>query len=120
MQQCAWQRWHAGAATRGLQQSSGVVVDTAMSTVDTTNLTGPLYAGQWTSFTVQLMDSSGTPVPDVYDAALSVSCSTGAPPPSSSFCYVDPFLLPQGNGLYLVQFMVGTIWCVQSYAVVDN
>ncbi len=63
---------------------------------------------------MQLVLNGGTNDTNQFDGNLAVTCNTDASaPPNSSFCFVQPFIQPQGNGLYVVQFMVGTVWCVR-------
>jgi hypothetical protein len=105
---------NAVIASRKLMQFTPTVpVDPASSVVLSANLSVAITAGTWTTFFVQLADSYGDPVPDYFDPDFSVACSTdSSAPANSSFCFVHPVIYPQGSGLYMVKFMVGTIWCV--------
>ncbi len=60
-------------------------------------------AGQPFSAVVELNDSDGEPVCDLFDPLLSASCSGD----TASFCLFDPAIKPLGGGQYEVLIVPG-------------
>ena len=49
-----------------------------------------------------------------YTPITQVACITDSEAPAGeSFCEIGPVVSPLGAGLYLVEFIYGTIWCVE-------